>query len=263
MLVTAGCGISQSSWSRWPTWPVFADMVTKHVNVGAPAAGNHFISLAAMRKITQTSATHAIVTWTSYEKLDVFVDDDDIAREIRSYPTRNFLINMDGKTIDFKGWWPSSVSIDNDIKKSYTRWQSNTWHAYITLQSILSLQLFCKSRNIHLKQFLSYALPIERWRSDVELSWLVELIDWSKIDQKILADDYFNSRYMQHQLSKSYGLVPTAAWHTNFFVNDILPWLTEHGLIKKQINWGKIVDASEELAIKIKNEDINNSQQEQ
>lgn len=263
MIITAGCGISQSGWQKWPTWPKYVDMVTDHINVGAPAAGNHFIGLAAMRKISQTNASHAIVTWTSYEKLDLYVDSFEIANEISNYPTRNFLINMDGETVNSKGWWPSSVSNDNHIKTSYARWQSDTLHAYITLQSIYSLQIFCKSRNVKLKQYLSYALPLDRWSQDPELSWLFNLIDWTALDSKVLADDYYHSRFREYQLIKSYGLIPTAPWHINFFVDDILPWLADNDLVRKNVNWNKLMKAAEQLAEKIKNEDINTSEQEQ
>lgn len=250
MLITAGCGISQQSWPEWPTWPKYCSMVTDHCNIGGPAAGNQFISLSLMKKITELKPNCVIVTWSTYEKLDVFVDNAKIANEIATYPTRNFLLDFDGKVVKNQGWWPSSVSYDNPIKESYKRWQSNTLHAIITLQGVYMIQEICKKNNIPLYQFMSYDWPLNEWKTNDNTAWLYNLIDWNTFDSKILANDYFNSKWRNYQIGNDFGLIPTAGWHAEFFTNHIFDIIKKHCSVK-DINLIKLMEAATVLTEKI------------
>lgn len=234
-------------------------MVCEHRNLGAPAVGNHYIALSLLRYISLHKPTCVIVTWTSHDKLDVFVEDPALAEEIQTYPSRNFLVDWDGDVIDTNNaWWPSSVSKDNPIKLAHGRWASDKFYAMTTLQSVMMVQQYCKTNSIPLYQYMSYEWPLESWQTDPHVNWLHDMIDWSAFGKKILADDYYASEWMQYQHRKKYGLIPTAGWHAEFFSNDILPILRQHFTIGN-IKVDQLVDAARSLSQKLYDEDTNNS----
>lgn len=224
--------------------------------------GNHYIALSLLRYVSLHKPTCVIVTWTSYDKLDVFVQDAALAEEIQTYPSRNFLVDWQGEVVkDNNSWWPSSVSQDNPIKYAYAKWASDKFHALTTLQSILMVQQHCKTHNIPLYQYMSYEWPLEQWQSDVDLHWLYDLIDWSVFGSKILANDYSASEWIKYQHAQDYGLIPTAGWHAEFFRNDIMPILHKHFDIRP-IKTDRLIDAARTLSQKVYDEDRDKSQQE-
>ena len=59
----------------------------------------------------------AIIVWTSYPKIDLYIESQDIVDEIQTYESRNFVLNKVGRVVkNAPAWWPSSVSGGNRIK---------------------------------------------------------------------------------------------------------------------------------------------------
>jgi len=262
LLVTTGCGISQSSWAKWPTWPKYCNMVCDHINLGAPAVGNHYIALSLLKYVSQVKPDCIIITWTSYNKLDIFVEDAELAENIHNYPSRNFLVNWNGSVVSGpNAWWPSSVSNDNPIKHAYAKQASDKFHALTTLQSVLLIQQHCKTNSIPLYQYMSYEWPLEEWSRDTDINWLYNMIDWTAFEQKSLANDYYHSRWIKYQHNEQYGLIPTAGWHAEFFKSDILPILVKHFNIRP-IKIDNLIDAARILSKKLYDENTDNTKQE-
>lgn len=255
MIITAGCGISQQNWEKWPTWPKYCSMATDHINFGLPAAGNYLIGLSLLKGLQETTPAAVIVTWTSHNKLDIYVDNLTLAEEIQTYPTRNFLINWQGHTQKL-GWWPSSVSDDNLIKQNYSKWANETSYALTTLQSVFMIQEYCVKNKIPLYQYMSYEWPLDDWKNNSEVSWLYSMINWEAFNLKILSQDYYNSKWRDYQVTNNFGLIPTAGWHAEFFINDILPVISKHVNVKN-IKLDKLIEAATVLSRKIYDEDSN------
>jgi hypothetical protein len=231
-LITAGCGISQLGFDKWPTWPKYTVLThqCEHLNVGGPASGNEHIARSVVRAIYENDVSCLIVVWTSYDKLDVYVEDADKEQQIKSFPTRNFLINYQGKIINSPGWWPSSVSDDNLFKKSYKETiESNTYYYIRTLESILSVQNLCRIKNIPCYMFLGYDFNFEYIKQSSELNYLYAAIDWTVFaTTESLENNYVNSKWFKYNTTKVNGMIPVAGWQYDFYVSKIMPLLNLH-----------------------------------
>lgn len=231
-LITAGCGISHLKFDKWPTWPKYCVLTheCEHHNLGGPAAGNEHIARSINRSIYEQQPDAVIVTWTSYNKLDVYVEDCSKAEQIKSFPSRNFLIDYQGKTTDAPAWWPSSVSYDNPIKESYrSTIESKTYHYIRTLESIISVQNLCQLKEIPCYMFLSYEFEFDYIKNHNELKYLYNAIDWEAFsDLTPLETAYEKSQWFNYSTTKSHGMVPVAGWHYEFYVKQIVPLLSAH-----------------------------------
>jgi hypothetical protein len=231
-LITAGCGISQMGFDKWITWPKYCELThhCKHINVGGPASGNEHIARSVVRSIYENTPDAVIVVWTSYNKLDVYVEDVAKELEIKNFPSRNFLINYLGKIVDSPAWWPSSVSDDNVIKKLYKETiESNTYYYIRTLESVLAVQNLCRLKNISCYMFLGYNWDIEKIKLNEETAYLYKAIDWSQfVSLASLAADYERSSWFEYNTTKKHGMIPVAGWHYDFYVNQIIPLLDHH-----------------------------------
>jgi hypothetical protein len=231
-LITAGCGISQLGFDKWPTCPKYTILThqCKHLNVGGPASGNEHIARSIVRTIYENDVDCLIVIWTSYNKLDIYVEDADKEQKIRNFPTRNFLINYQGKTVDLPGWWPSSVSDDNPFKKLYKETiESKTYYYIRTLESILSVQNLCRIKNIPCYMFLGYDFDFEYIKQSSELDYLYTAIDWTVFATiESLETSYATSKWFEYNTTKANGLIPVASWQYEFYVTKIMPLLDLH-----------------------------------
>jgi hypothetical protein len=253
-LITAGCGISQLGFEKWPTWPKYCVMThnCEHQNVGGPASGNEHIARSIVRSIYENIPDCVIVTWTSYNKLDVFVEDTDKELQIKNFPTRNFLINYQGKIVNAPAWWPSSVSEDNQWKQWYkSTIESKTYYYIRSLESILSVQQLCELKNIPCYMFLGYDFDFDFIQGNKELNYLYNAINWNLfVKLESLENNYANSEWFLYNTEKKHGLVPVAGWHYEFYSNQIMPLLSKHfdqrSLEKYRLLEGNILSITKE-----------------
>ena len=231
-LITAGCGLSQQGFDKWHTWPKYCVLThqCEHVNVGGPASGNEHIARSIIRSIYDQKPDCVVVTWTSYNKLDVYVEDVAKELQIKNFPTRNFLINYLGKTVGSPGWWPSSVSDDNLFKKFYKETlESKTYYYIKTLESILSVQNLCKLQSIPCYMFLGYGFDFDYIKESDELVYLHNAIDWEQfVTMQSLDCHYEQSDWFKFNSTKQHGMIPVAGWHYRFYTENILPILDNH-----------------------------------
>ena len=231
-LITAGCGISQIGFGKWPTWPKYCVLTHDciNLNVGGPASGNEHIARSIIRTIYENNIDSVIVVWTSHDKLDVHVEDPNKEAQIKNFPSRNFLINYRGKTVDAPGWWPSSVSNDNIFKKGYKETlESQTYYYIKTLESIITVQNLCKLKNIPCYMFLGYNFNFKEIVDNPELNYLYSAIDWNMfVSLTPLDTDYEDSTWFNYSTTKTHGMVPVAGWHYEFYIKYILPILNKH-----------------------------------
>lgn len=233
-LITAGCGISQQGFDKWPTWPKYCILTHNctHMNVGGPASGNEHIARSVCRAIYEDSNNigAVIVTWTSYNKLDVYVEDYSKELQINNFPSRNFLIDYTGKLVKSPGWWPSSVSDDNLWKQWYkSTLESKTYYYIKTLESILQVQNLCSIKQIPCYMFFGYQLDIDYIKSNDELLYLYNAINWKLfVELTPIDDNYKNSKWFAYNTTGANGLVPVASWHYEFYTNKIIDILTKH-----------------------------------
>lgn len=231
-VITAGCGISYAKFDKWPTWPRFCVLSheLEHVNVGGPASGNEHIARSVCRAIREQTPDCVIVTWTSFDKLDLYVEDATRIADIKNYPSRNFLIDYLGRPADSAGWWPSSVSKDNPIKQAYQNYlESQTYYYIRTLESILSVQSLCKQKQIPCYMFLGYEFDFDQLQTHSELSYLYHAIDWSCfVCLDNLDAQYQQSHWFKYSTTKQHGLMPVAGWHWEFYNTHIVPILDQY-----------------------------------
>lgn len=232
LIITAGCGISQQGFDKWPTWPKYCVMTHNctHVNVGGPASGNEHIARSVVRAIYDQTPDAVIVIWTSYNKLDVYIEDSAKELQVNNFPTRNFLIDYKGKIVNSPGWWPSSVSDDNAWKQFYnTTLASKTYYYIRTLENILSVQNLCKIKNIPCHMFLGYAFDFKFIKDSTELNYLYGAIDWTMFSELTpLEHNYQQSAWFSYNSTKAHGLIPVAGWHYEFYKNKIMPLLNQY-----------------------------------
>jgi hypothetical protein len=245
-LITAGCGISQLGFDKWPTWPKYSVLTHQcdHVNVGGPASGNEHIARSISRAIYENDTACLIVVWTAYDKLDVYIEEKSKELQIKNFPSRNFLINYQGKTVSAPGWWPSSVSDDNIFKKLYKETiESKTYYYIRTLESILSVQTLCKLRNIPCYMFLGYNFDFDYIKETDELKYLYTEIDWNMfVTMDPLEDNYIRSSWIEYSTTKANGMIPVAGWHYDFYVREIMPLLSKHFSMRELAKFDALKD---------------------
>lgn len=216
-LLTAGCGISQISFPHWPTWVKYPSIThdLNHVNVGGPASGNEFISHNIIKNLKDVDC--AIIMWTNYNKTDLYIESQATVDEIKTYNTRNFVLNDVGRVVDkAPAWWPSSVSGDNRIKGWINdNIYSQSYQLDKTLINIASVQKALEHNNIDYYMFLGYDIPLDTADDHgIDVKKFVTL--------KSLYDDYYSSDWQKYSSTKEYGLVPVAGWHWEFYKKYII-----------------------------------------
>ena len=243
-LLTAGCGISQRSFPNWPTWVKYPTVThsLEHVNVGGPASGNEFICHSVIENLQGVDC--AIVVWTNYLKTDIYVESQKTVDEIKTYPTRNFVLNNKGLVVDHApAWWPSSVTSDNRIKKWLNEnVYSQEYQLKKTLISISGLQRALEMKKVDYYMFLGYDIPLQDAGAyGIDLSKFVTL--------ESLYDNYFTGPWKNYSTTKEYGLVPVAGWHWDFYKKKVMPIL-DSKCEKKQVKIDKITSSVNTLTQK-------------
>lgn len=239
MIITAGCGISQSSFPHWYTWPKYLNILykEKHKNIAGPAAGNEFIGESVLHAISKYNVKTVIITWTEITKIDFYIERKKILDEILTFPTRNWTINYEGKIQnDIPNWWPSSVTDDNWIKKNFNKTLNNyTQQKNILLVYIKIIQSICKEKNINCLMFFGYDVNFS------DFDYQKYNIDLSMIkNTEVLANNFFNGEWAKFLTTKKFGLVPVAGWHFEFLEHNILPFLDQYHDRNKKISVKKI-----------------------
>jgi len=233
-LLTAGCGISQLSFPHWPTWVRYLNITheLEHVNIGGPASGNEFIAHSILDHIQDVDC--AIIMWTSYDKTDIYIESQKIVDEIKTYDTRNFVLNTKGQVVNnAPAWWPSSVSGDNRIKGWINdNIYSETYQLNKTLSYIASVQKALEHNGIDYYMFLGYDIPLgTAGIHGINLDRFVTL--------ETLYDDFYNSHWRKYSTTREYGLVPVAGWHWDFYMKYIYD-IVDSKCRRKNINLNKI-----------------------
>ena len=219
-LLTAGCGISQMSFPHWATWVKYPRLTheVEHINIGGPTSGNEFIAHNVLANLKDVDC--AIIMWTNYAKTDIYVESQEVVDEIKTYKSRNFVLNDRGLVVDkAPAWWPSSVSGDNRIKDWINNnIYSDTFQLNKTLMTIAGVQKALEHNHVEYHMFLGYDIPLENAdKYGVDVDRFVTL--------ETLYDNYFQSHWQEYSTTKEYGLVPVAGWHWEFYrkyIYDIL-----------------------------------------
>ena len=215
-LLTAGCGISQTSFPHWPTWVKYPSIThdLTHVNIGGPASGNEYVAHNVIKNLDDVDC--AIIMWTNYTKTDLYIESQEIVDEIKTYDTRNFVLNDKGRVVDeAPAWWPSSVTGDNRIKEWLNEnLYSKEYQLDKTLMHMAGVQKALEHNNIEYYMFLGYDIPLGNAdKYGIDLNKFVTL--------KSLYDDYYSSDWQKYSTTKEYGLVPVAGWHWEFYMKYI------------------------------------------
>ena len=249
-LLTAGCGISQISFPHWPTWVKYPTLTheLEHVNIGGPASGNEFLAHNIIKNINDIDC--AIIMWTSYQKTDLYIESQNIANEIKTYNTRNFLLNDKGLVVEnAPAWWPSSVSGDNRIKDWINdNIYSSDFQIYKTLMCISSTQKALNYHKIPYHMFFGYDVPLDKAQDyGIHLNKFVT--------KESLYDNYYNGPWKKYSSTQEYGLVPVAGWHWDFYLEYILPILDE-SCKQKKIDIKIITESVKKLTEKLYKEGV-------
>jgi len=222
------------SFPYWPTWVKYPAITHRleHVNVGGPASGNEFICHSVMENLEGIDC--AVIVWTNHLKTDIYVESQQTVDEIKTYPTRNFVLNNRGLVVDqAPAWWPSSVTGDNRIKKWINEnLYSEVYQVKKTLQCISSLQRALEKKQVDYYMFLGYPIPL-----DLADNYGVDLEHFITLHS--LYDDYYASEWRKYSNTQEYGLVPVAGWHWDFYRQNILPIL-DYKCDRRRVNIGEI-----------------------
>ena len=166
----------------------------EHVNIGGPASGNEFLAHNIIKNIKDIDC--AIIMWTSYQKTDLYIESQNIVDEIKTYNTRNFLLNDKGLVVEnAPAWWPSSVSGDNRIKD----WiNDNIYSSDQIYKTPMCIQAHKRSliTQISYYMFFGYDVPLDK-----ATDYGIQLDKF--VTNESLYDNYFNGLGKNILLPKS------------------------------------------------------------
>ena len=187
----------------------------------------------------------AIIVWTSYPKIDLYIESQDIVDEIQTYESRNFVLNKVGRVVkNAPAWWPSSVSGGNRIKDWINKnIFSDTYQVDKTLIQIAGVQKALENKNIDYHMFLGYNLPLDKaGQYGINLERFVTL--------ESMYDNYFSSDWQKnYSTTNEYGLVPVAGWHWQFY-NEYIFKILDARFKRKDVDLEKITKGVQELTEK-------------
>jgi hypothetical protein len=110
-ILTSGCGITFPG--ERPTWVNVLKICGLNVkDLSGPAISNTLILNQLITECNKTRYDYVICQLTSKKKLDIELNDHN-KKYMDGDPLRNF---------SYKGFWPSSVGADNDIKRMYYKY---------------------------------------------------------------------------------------------------------------------------------------------
>lgn len=146
-ILISGCGLTFSG--ERPTWTKVLKLAgADMLDLSGPAISNTLILNNLLSALyTDATFSHVICQLTSMGKLDVELNNNN-----------RFLMETDSiRNFSFQGYWPSSVSLDNDIKKN---WKEYLYSPSLEEQDVifkcLLLEKLCEEKNIPLLILLGY-----------------------------------------------------------------------------------------------------------
>ena len=183
-ILTSGCGITFPG--ERPTWVNVLKICGLNVkDLSGPAISNTLILNQLITECNKTRYDYVICQLTSKKKLDIELNDHN-KKYMDGDPLRNF---------SYKGFWPSSVGADNDIKRMYYKYlYSPKLDEDDTILKLMLLQHICKQHQSELFIMQGY-----------EMHWTNKMIKNINMDINfVIENDYKQSKfYSTHDFTNS------------------------------------------------------------
>ena len=183
-ILTSGCGITFPG--ERPTWVNVLKICGLNVkDLSGPAISNTLILNQLITECNKTRYDYVICQLTSKKKLDIELNDHN-KKYMDGDPLRNF---------SYKGFWPSSVGADNDIKRMYYKYlYSPKLDEDDTILKLMLLQHICKQHQSELFIMQGY-----------EMHWTNKMIKNINMDLNfVIENDYKQSKfYSTHDFTDS------------------------------------------------------------
>jgi hypothetical protein len=237
-LIVSGAASSQKLFREWPLWNRYPKITHRLelTNVGSGAVSNEFIGRAITKQIlTSDHQPVVIVIWTGINKLDVYVDRQELIDQVHGFDLRNFIVDIDANLVDNgEGYWASSTCRDNEIKEAYQKYfETRVNYNVRSLEAILNLQTLCQARNIPLFMFQQYDIfNIDYIGSNPNLKYLYDAIDWRNMVTTQSIDSMWQEWGMKEQdtvdVPQKWNQIPGPEFHKKFFKEYIVPILDRH-----------------------------------
>tara|TARA_A100001011_G_scaffold179470_1_gene188268 strand:- start:7952 stop:8617 length:666 start_codon:yes stop_codon:yes gene_type:complete len=212
-ILTSGCGITFPG--ERPTWVNVLKICGLNVkDLSGPAISNTLILNQLITECNKTRYDYVICQLTSKKKLDIELNDHN-KKYMDGDPLRNF---------SYKGFWPSSVGADNDIKRMYYKYlYSPKLDEDDTILKLMLLQHICKQHQSELFIMQGY-----------EMHWTNKMIKNINMDLNfVIENDYKQSKfYSTHDFTDS-NTVPNKLYqiHLAKYINQ--NFLQLYGLNEK------------------------------
>ena len=212
-ILTSGCGITFPG--ERPTWINVLKICGLNItDLSGPAISNTLILNQLVSECTKTRYDYVICQLTSKKKLDIELNDRN-KKYMDGDPLRNF---------SYKGFWPSSVGADNDIKRMYYKYlYSPKLDEDDTILKLMLLQHICKQHQSELFIMQGY-----------EMHWTNKMIKNINMDINfVIENDYKQSKfYSTHDFTNS-NSVPNKLYqiHLAKYINQ--NFLQLYGLNEK------------------------------
>ena len=212
-ILTSGCGITFPG--ERPTWVNVLKICGLNVkDLSGPAISNTLILNQLITECNKTRYDYVICQLTSKKKLDIELNDHN-KKYMDGDPLRNF---------SYKGFWPSSVGADNDIKRMYYKYlYSPKLDEDDTILKLMLLQHICKQHQSELFIMQGY-----------EMHWTNKMIKNINMDLNfVIENDYKQSKfYSTHDFTNS-NTVPNKLYqiHLAKYINQ--NFLQLYGLNEK------------------------------
>ena len=201
-ILTSGCGITFPG--ERPTWVNVLKICGLNVkDLSGPAISNTLILNQLITECNKTRYDYVICQLTSKKKLDIELNDHN-KKYMDGDPLRNF---------SYKGFWPSSVGADNDIKRMYYKYlYSPKLDEDDTILKLMLLQHICKQHQSELFIMQGY-----------EMHWTNKMIKNINMDLNfVIQNDYKQSKfYSTHDFTDS-NTVPNKLYqiHLAKYINQ-------------------------------------------
>ena len=212
-ILTSGCGITFPG--ERPTWVNVLKICGLNVkDLSGPAISNTLILNQLITECNKNRYDYVICQLTSKKKLDIELNDHN-KKYMDGDPLRNF---------SYKGFWPSSVGADNDIKRMYYKYlYSPKLDEDDTILKLMLLQHICKQHQSELFIMQGY-----------EMHWTNKMIKNINMDINfVIENDYKQSKfYSTHDFTNS-NTVPNKLYqiHLAKYINQ--NFLQLYGLNEK------------------------------
>ncbi len=212
-ILTSGCGITFPG--EKPTWVSVLKLCGLNItDLSGPAISNTLILNQLITEIHNQRYDYVICQLTDKKKLDVEINNEN-KKYMTNDPIRNF---------SYKGFWPSSLSEDSDIKKMYYQYlYSPKLDEDDTIIKLLLLQNICRSNRTELLIMQGY-----------KMNWQNDLVKNIKMDfDFVIEDDYKNSKWYEHHDFNNHNTVPNKFYQIDLARHINKNFLQLYGLGEK------------------------------